>query len=273
MIRHLAITFLLIGTSVATNAQSKTETLVDKTLKCKVLSETTCPPFKHLLSLQENAVPQLLAALKSEDQRKRANAARIIARTEIGPAKRRSLLLIDALKTTEGEFAGETIEALGRIGHKTAIEPLLARLKADKNGRNQIYLLNAVGRFQGDNIRAAIIPFLESSQPRLQLAAVANLGRMKDAAVIAPIIQRALAPLTAGYVREEAARVLALRADPRANGPLLILLANPNHRVRQSAARALGALKVRAAVPILLVQLKDPDVMGAAADALGQIRD
>lgn len=273
MIRHFAITFLILSSTLAANAQQKTDQLVQKTLKCKALSEQSCPAFTQLLKMKETAVPQLLLALKSEIQPQRSHAARIISRDEFGPAERRTRLLVDALKSTEPSIAGETIEALGRIGHTAAIKPLTALVQSKSSPRNKIYLINALGSYRGENIRKTLIPFLNADQPRVQLAAVANLGRMDDPQVVAPIIQRTMAPLTAGYVREEGARVLTLSGDPRVHGPLTLLLANSNHRVRQAAARALGALKVKSSVPALLVQLKDPQTIGPAADALGQIGD
>ena len=76
--------------------------------------------------------------------------------------------------------------------------------------------------------------------------------------------------------RELAAQILANIGDPRAVGPLIEALNDPNARVREEVAAALLEFRSLDALPALsraLIEDEDPDVRMAAAQALGELDD
>lgn len=77
----------------------------------------------------------------------------------------------------------------------------------------------------------------------------------------------------AGAVRWAIANALTVVADKELTDDIVELLALPESgSARQMLALALGKLKAEKAVPLLIELLKDEQVVGHAADALGKIK-
>jgi hypothetical protein len=78
-----------------------------------------------------------------------------------------------------------------------------------------------------------------------------------------------------GFIRSDAARLLAHIKDPQVVDAFITLLSDPDWRTRRNAAQALGVQKDRRAVEPLIAALTDPieTVRVRAAVALGRIGD
>ena len=90
------------------------------------------PALRQLVAIGRDAVEPLIAALgNGQEQRTRAFAAEALGkigdRRAVGP-------LMAALKDRELWVRGLAAEALGRLGEAKAVEPLIAMLKTDPSG-------------------------------------------------------------------------------------------------------------------------------------------
>ena len=265
---------LVIVAASAAMAAPPTAVAVAEAAECASLAPEDCDALRPILAAGPDAVPAVLAALRSQNRSVRAAAAKIAARPELGDAAARTRSLLQALPETPAAVRGETLGALGRIGHATALQTLIAALgQVDDEARNRIFAANALGGYKDATARDALIAALDDTVPRVQQSAAANLGRIGDKAAVGPLIVRATAELTAGYVREAAARSLGTLGDSRALAPLVLLLATEHARVRAAAVRALGALGDKAAVPVLLAKLAEPELVPALVQALGALGD
>ncbi|MFT5433875.1 MAG: HEAT repeat protein [Myxococcota bacterium] len=284
---HRQIVFgalLSICLAVAPTALAVEASDVSATVTCKVLDAAKCPAFKTIIDAGEASGPILLEALTSPNQAIRGRAARIISRTEVGSAKQKTRKLLELLKaappvaeTKKNESTRpEIVEALGRIGHVDALDTLVALTTPKSSGpRERMYVVAALGSFKGQAAAAnALRNALNDPMQRIQMSAATSLGLALDpkadnSTSVDALVNRALAEITASYVREACARSLGKLNDRRAIGALSILMANQNASVKRAASVALGRLGASSAVPLLVGQLGNPDVNKAAVKALG----
>jgi len=120
----------------------------------------------------------------------------------------------------------------------------------------------------GDRIDS-LIKKLQSKHPNTRAQTVIELGKIKDARVMTPLIS-ALKDKDS-YVRGQAASVLGEIGDKRAVQPLITVMKDDEYLyVRQESAKALGKIKDDRAVKPLINALSDesPDVREEAAEAL-----
>jgi len=187
--------------------------------------------------------------------------------------KQKAAGLIAELKAGEKDKREEAARALGEMGDKAAVEPLLECLRCDD-------------------------PSPASQQASLQVAVIVALGKIRD--------KRAIGPLT-GYLKSEkydvrkstAEALVSLLWKPeseeqkitfliaredwdglvkmreRAVEPILDMLRDREPIVRAGAAGALGDIGDRKAVEPLIDSLKDeaPSVRWGAALSLGKLKD
>ncbi len=181
-------------------------------------------------------VPELGRLLQSEDANERSGALRALA--EMGPVARPAAAAV-AAALKEKPLQADAAKALSLIGEvpAEAIPDLFALWKSEKP-TVRTWALHALGKCVG--------------HPEVFTALVATLGDSRDSG----LAESALASLG------EAA-VPALRG----------VLAKKDFQRRRAASNALGRIgpSARAALPDLQVALKDPDVCGAAFEAVRKI--
>lgn len=188
-------------------------------------------------SSNERAVPHLMTLLRDESSALRAQAATSLAR--LGHVALPSL--VPALKDSRPSVRQLAAAALGDIGSKDAVAPLIDLISTDQSG----------------------------ARPE----AVEALGKIGDAAAIAPI----LSILRAGSVavRKRAIGALSRFRDPRAIDALADALLDHSEEVRQSAAVGLGEIGDERAIA-RLEGMADKDasaeVRAAAVQAIERIR-
>ncbi len=131
-------------------------------------------------------------------------------------------------------------EALGEIGDKAAVQPL--------------------------------IDALSDTSTDVQYVAAKSLGMLADARAVDPLIGKLKSEEK--WVRRGAAHALGLIGDKRAVDPLISLLSDPHHDVRAEAAWSLGQLGEVRAIGPLQGLLQDPRevVQKAAAAAVDLLK-
>jgi hypothetical protein len=169
-------------------------------------------------------------------------------------------------------------EALGTIGDKRAVEPLLAALRdqVERHGqvsREVVEALSKIGELAVIPLFALIRNRRDAQERHAVFAALWVLREIKDVGAIEPLI--AGLQDTDEVVRSAAAEALGGIGDVLAVEPLLAALQDHDHRVRSAAAEALGRIGDARAVAPLLAALQDKDawVRSGVAVALGNLKD
>jgi len=152
--------------------------------------------------------------------------------------------LIEALGSDRKDVRLMAINSLGVIGDESAIPHLMNALKQtlkDKDGEDVSVRV----------VKSAIISFGTAVLRDL-------MGELKS---------------QDWMVRATALDILGEIGDSSTSAEFSRMLGDPEHEVRAKAAKGLGKLKVREAIPLLLAALKDPDwvVRLHSARALGLI--
>jgi HEAT repeat protein len=206
-----------------------------------------------------------LSALKH-----RSEEVRIWAVEALGQLGDRRVVepLINILENNYSVIRSRATTALGQLG-RPAIAPLLAALRDEKIQvrTGAIEALTQLGELALEPLKTA----LGDEDDRVRSSAATVLGQLGD--------NRAVEPLMAalndkdGPVRYTAARALAKLRDSRAVEPLINVLSDEDWRVRDRAAKALGLLGDTRAIAPLIVTLGDPDgrVQDRATEALGNL--
>jgi HEAT repeat protein len=193
---------------------------------------------KALETTGSAAVEPLLVAVRSKKDAFQINLIiETLSKINPHPTER----LVAALQDENKSVQEVAVEALGKIGEKSAVEPLIA-----------------------------VLPQYGGSQKR---GVVEALGMIGDRNAMEPVILT-LYDFNA-LVREAAAKALLKIGDARAVDPLIRVLKDEHYGVRQAAAFTLGKLEdVRAVEPLIaLLQDTDLGVRRAAVEALGKMRD
>jgi HEAT repeat protein len=145
------------------------------------------------------------------------------------------------------------IEALGKIGDKSAI-PALAQKLTSANARTRESAIEALGQIRDPSVMPLIRERLRNRDDSIHAAAIKAYDWSQDR-------NNAIATLTKllkddnSTVRMNAAEILGSLHDICAADPLINALDDDEPSVRRAAARALGRLNARAAVPALIRKL------------------
>ncbi|TET35657.1 MAG: HEAT repeat domain-containing protein [Planctomycetota bacterium] len=222
----------------------------------------------------DRAGEPLLEVFKNEsDYRPRDEAGRALS--EIGGSRIAKMLLEMLVEETNPEKRRSIINVLGKTGEECAVESLIALLKKPipkSFDRNAAAL--ALGRM-GD--KRAVKPLLELlgkvENMFLRREIIGTLAQVRDERAVDPLI--ALLETGSRYDIESAARALGLIGNTRAVAPLINVLegdyfTNP----KRSAINALGRLGATEAISSLakiLGETERPRLRTCAAVALANI--
>jgi len=208
--------------------------------------------------------------------------------------------LLDRLKQKGSGARARAASALGKLGDKRAVEPLIAALKDDDAGvrrsaaealakldwqpatdlQRACYLVALQKWAEAVKLGpSAVEPFLvalkvPASDEDMNVRASAQMAFAK----IGPAaVEPAIAALKDKDARLHYSAVVALSIlrDKRAVEPLIAALKHDDRIVRSESASALGVLGDKRAVEPLIAVLKDTDarVRRSAAEALGELGD
>jgi HEAT repeat protein len=153
---------------------------------------------------------------------------------------------------------GQAARALGYIGDRRAIEPLIAALK-DKDPHVRNRAAGGLGNPAIEDARVVepLIAALNDEFWRVRATAVVGLGGTKDPRAFELLI----AALDDGHpnVRKRAAGTLGKIKDHKAVEPLIALLTDDNQAVRAAAAVALSEFEDSRAIEPLIAMVRKED--------------
>ncbi len=178
--------------------------------------------------------------------------------------------LISAMEHGNPEVRKGAARALGGIGSRASVGPLLKQLKKEEAGVAQ-FIVDALAEIRDPKAVPALCRMTRSSSLILRYSAVRALGEFQDRRSVSFLID-ALSD-SANIVRLRAIDSLSKVDDPTLWSPISELLDDPSPGVRAQAARAMGRLKARSSIHLLLKLLSskvETDRLEAVR-ALGQI--
>ncbi len=223
------------------------------------------------------AVDVLIGMLGDENERTRDRAAealgRIGDRKAIGPLLARLDHPAEKRGKRGSSARGKMAMALGLLGDKRAVRPLLAALR-DESEHVKLGAAYGLGKLGEPSAGKEILPLLSGRSFELVRVAVVALGEVKCVAAVDGIT-----PFLGhkdGRMRFCAARALGQIGDRRALPGLKKMMTEDKHRRnRAEAARALGKLGDRSVVPALRAQLgeRSHGLAAAAAKSLYDLGD
>ncbi len=215
--------------------------------------------------LRQTGNPAVLDLLATA-LRDKSVPVRVAAAAAVGELKSRQgvPVLLAAINDAAPEVQGAILQALKRIGHSEAKEPLVeVLLKGELTAQGvAAHALNALG--------------WEPRTPEEELHYYVAIGELERAAALGPAADPLLARLlrSGSYPqRVAAANVLGGRSSEAALRGLVAALKDGEALVRTAAAEALAQQQNPEAIDGLLTSLRDrtPQVRAAAAEALGQL--
>ena len=196
-------------------------------------------------SAPEKAVPDLLAALKSSDNKLQGAAKEQLADL---PGENITHLLVDSLNRTKAGERAALITIIGERGDSAAstATPALIQIAKDAfskgNAEEAQAAAYALTRIPGADTTAAIISAMDDAPPSLQAAWIWVLGERADQMAL-PTVLKAANHSEIG-VRIAALLALSRFSDPNAALVLLPALGHTDQRLRNAAAQAAAQVSV-----------------------------
>ena len=222
----------------------------------------------------DNVIDSRIKKLGDKDSDVRRSAAEALG--SIG-SKKAIEPLINVLTTDKGSKVRESAaEALGSIGSKKAIEPLINVLTTDKGSKVRESAAEALGSIGSKKAIESLINALSTGKDSdVRWSAAFALGRIGSEKAIESLIN-ALSTGKDSGVRRSAAFALGRIGSELAIEPLIKALSTDKEsNVRWGVAEALGGIGSELAIEPLIKSLstdkENSIVRGDAAEALGRI--
>lgn len=242
-----------------------------------------------------------LAALSGADKQELAAFAQTWIKLRAERRQRAAQMLVDLAENNfeldfnvlfrhllgdeDAQVRAHAIDGLWEDEGPRLINPLVGFLRSDPNALVRAAAAESLGRFallaeynrlqapQADLVHDALLATIRSlTEPiEVRCRALESLAYW-GAEVVRDVIAAAYADADA-LMRASAVAAMGRSADSYWNKSAVSELQSPDSRMRFQAARAVGELEIRSAVPRLIELLQDPDreVQMAAITALGQI--
>jgi len=171
------------------------------------------------------------------------------------------------IRTLKEDYQREqAVEALGRLGDRKAVKPLIKLLKNENSQSIRKKICESLGKLQDTRAIETLIETLQKENSVSSGAAGRALGSLRDDRAIKPLIQG----LKLSAVRNDAHDAL-LNYGSKVVEPLLPLLQDPDDVVRMNAVDILGRSGDQRAIPACLPLLSDPSAHISAAKALDRL--
>jgi HEAT repeat protein len=221
-----------------------------------------------LTNIGQPALDFLISALKVKNWKVQQSAAEALGK--IGD-KRAIDPLIEALE--DKNVQRKAVEALGELRASRAVEPLIALLKVQSINdfdNDIVVALTEIGQPAVDHLIAGLKDINRNVRGEVTKA----LGEIKDKRAVDPLIEVAIYD-NDSWVRETAVEALGKLGDSRIADSFIPILMDKDSNVRKAAVEALGVMGNNNAIDPLIPLLKDEDsqVRKAAAEAFGKIGD
>lgn len=224
-----------------------------------------------LVKIGQPAIKPLVWTMMNQGRQKNhpraAEAAIILVKMAKAGQPQAFEALITGLKAS-GSIGGYYCpRALGEIGDRRAVKPLLDSLDLWSNAT----VIIALGKLGDLRAVKPLIAKLADPSAGVRAAAARSLARLGDQRAVGPLI-RMLGDKDAG-VRCWIIDSLGVLRNRKATAPLLALVKDKGYGVPRRAILALGKIGDSAALDTLIALLEDDKLAPSAAGALGQIGD
>lgn len=216
------------------------------------------------------ALPSLMHAARDGDPKIRSNAIWALEMIEDVEALP---VLFRALDDKDPGVRCAAADALHKLGNPQAADALLRTLH-DPNPKVAAAAARALAFLRDPRAGPELLRIMGGESNRVARAAAAALPSRSHDLTAPTLIDRLASPDTDTEAKVDAAAALGMIGDGEAVLRLVTALGNRAVPVRMAAARALGRLGNRFAVPYLAEVLEnDPsaDVLQVAAQALGEL--
>lgn len=179
--------------------------------------------------------------------------------------------VIARLRDEDEDVRQAAANALGRLKHRSAIQPLVRALE-DESTEVRRAALDALGEYERGVPAAPIRRLLSHEDPEFRSEAAHMLGHLKDRASI-PAIAALLVDVS-DDVRYHALEALDEMEAPIEEGTVGRSLEDSSPEIRQAAAELAGDRRMTSLVPTLIRMLEDTsgEVRESAAEALTEMR-
>lgn len=253
--------------------------------------------FLAMLLKDKNAsiryrVANALTELEWEPENDIEESYYLVAHNEIDEVKMIGEVAVEALllvlKDEEEQYRHWKVAlALGEIGDKRAVEPLIELLKND-NGENKDNLITALGELRDERAIEPLIELFNDSDEFTQEEAVKSIVKIGNPAVnylikvlndnydqIKSNISLALLNEVYGDIRKNVIMALGCIGNKKAIDPIIPALNDRNREVKKAAISALGKLKSKKVLDnfIMLLDDKDESIRELAVISLGETGD
>lgn len=217
----------------------------------------------------KRAVPKLIELLADDDAIASSNA--LIALGKI-PDVRALRAILPLLESPESDVQRHAIEALGEIGDPRAV-PGLVKLLPHADEFQQDTLVDALVKIGDVNASEALLPLLGNCRIELLLKLLLWVKKAKPPAATSVVLE--LLEHSQSAVRRQAVDALGEISDLHTFAPISELLSHDSSfEVRAAAAKAIGKISQKRAIPLLEHALRDEfTVRCAAVIALGTSGD
>ncbi len=214
------------------------------------------------------SITKLIEALSDSNASVRSAAVKALGETQ-SPAAVTPLLVL--LRDESGALKSQAAAALARLG-PVALPSLVSSLKDNRPSIRQL-AAEALGDIGSKEAVAPLIELISTDQSGARPEAIEALGKIGDPKAIAPILSAMRSGSVA--VRKKGIGALARFRDSRSVDALVAALSDHNEEVRQSAAAGLGDIG-DANVITQLERVADSDassdVRSSAVQAIERIR-
>jgi HEAT repeat protein len=165
-----------------------------------------------------------------------------------------------ALKDKSALVRAVAVTGIGRLGDSASVSTIAARLASDESKLVRKQAAYALGHLHSRQATPALIAALKDKDPEVRAAAATALSEYADPSSVSHLIESLKD--NSEFVRAQAALALGTNAKDAASAvPRLIRLLSSDHShdVKRKAARALGLIGNRSALPALKRAKYDSD--------------
>ncbi len=255
-------------------ADSKVFPLLEQALRNDEKDRLRNAAMEITVALHGRALPFLTALLEDADEQVRTFAGVMLGTTKMSGAVP---ALIKALVDPDMNVKHAAAEALGKIGDRRAVEPLICALSTDMWLQFPAAIaLGEIGDPQAVEPLVALLAMPGANVPAIQaLGRLAHPSSLGSLAVFLQddepsLVEWALEAVVETITRNQSLSLPALPEKAKTN--LIQLLNTERPGACRNAVIALGSFKVDEAVPALTRLLADTELRAAASSALAAIK-
>jgi len=197
---------------------------------------------------REEAVDSSLAVLRNRKFRNRAAVVYELMESKIQD-QRLCQVLSDLLNEGTEILRQNAMQALGRLGCTSALEPLLTKLRRGPK-KDRAVAAGALGELGDREAVEPLIQTLKAGNPSVRSSSAEALGKLRDQRALAPLLD-ALQKESCGisgkdphwYLRHSIVEALGRLGNPSVCETVLERISDPNFQVRDAAAEAYAKLR------------------------------